>query len=239
MKVRPWTAQTVDKLKTLEYLLSLFRKCKCVRPSHFAPFQTNRNWIHSVSVLRFGKCIDVLYAAQRTIHHTNVTLRLTLTLSKIAQALFLYADHIVWLSRTGLVKSIDAKKWNDTANKYWFVSIVMNLCRDVYELSKLIDRTLSGKSRQTLYNWLFHTNANISTLSKRDLSRASLQVYSYLYENRDIFIDTTKNMCDVFIPLTALGYTKLKPRTVGILGVISSVAAIYVLLQPAAKLQPS
>lgn len=193
----------------------------------------------SLPVLRFGKCIDVIYAAQRTIHHSNVTLRLTLTLSKIAQALFLYADHIIWLSRTGLVKSIDAKKWNDTANKYWFVSIVMNLCRDLYELSQLIDRTLNGRTKQTFYSWLFHTNANISTLTKRDLSKASLQVYSYMYENRDIFIDTTKNLCDVFIPLTALGYTKLKPRTVGILGVISSIAAIYVILQPSAKLQPS
>lgn len=194
------------------------------------------------TVLRFGKCIDVLYAAQRTIHHTNVTLRLTLTLSKIAQALFLYADHIIWLSRTGLVKSIDAKKWNDTANKYWFVSIVMNLCRDFYELSRLIDRTLNsgnGRNKQTMYRWLFDTNANISSLSKNDLSKASLHAYSYVYEHRAIFIDTMKNMCDVFIPLTALGYTKLKPRTVGLLGVISSIAAIMVLIQPAAKLQPS
>lgn len=192
--------------------------------------------------MRFGKCIDVLYAAQRTIHHTNVTLRLTLTLSKIAQALFLYADHIIWLSRTGLVKSIDAKKWNDTANKYWFVSIVMNLCRDFYELSRLIDRTLNsgnGRNNQTLYRWLFDTNANISSLSKNDFGKASLHAYSYVYENRAIFIDTMKNMCDVFIPLTALGYTKLKPRTVGLLGVISSIAAIMVLIQPAAKLQPS
>lgn len=181
-----------------------------------------------------------MYAAQRTIHHTNVTLRLTLTLSKIAQALFLYADHIIWLSRTGLSKSIDAKKWNDTANKYWFVSIMMNLCRDFYEISKLIDRTLNaGRTKQTINRWLFETNANISTTSKRDMMNAGLQVYSYVYENRAIFIDTTKNLCDVFIPLTALGYTKLKPRTIGFLGVISSIAALIVLLQPAAKLQPS
>lgn len=196
----------------------------------------------SISVLRFGKCIDMLYAAQRTIHHTNVTLRLTLTLSKIASALFLYADHIVWLSRTGLGKSIDAKKWNDKANKYWFVSIVMNLCRDIYELSRLIDRTLNasnGRSKQTINRWLFDTNANISTLSKQDFKTASHQAYQYIYENRAIFIDTVKNACDVFIPLTALGYTNLKPRTVGMLGVISSIAAIMVLIQPAAKLQPS
>lgn len=198
--------------------------------------------LFNILVLRFGKCIDLLYAAQRTIHNVNVTHRLTLTLSKIAQALYLYADHIIWLSRSGLSKSIDAKKWNDTANKYWFVSIMMNLCRDFYELSCLIDRTLNngnGRNTQTIYRWLFDTNTNISTLSKQDLTKASLQAYSYVYENRAIFIDTTKNLCDIFIPLTALGYTKLKPRTIGLLGVISSITAIMVLLQPSAKLQPS
>lgn len=112
-------------------------------------------------------------------------------------------------------------------------------CRDFYELSKLLNRTLKGSNKQTLYRWLFDTNSNITTLSKRDLSKATHQLYEYLYEHRDVFIDTTKNVCDVFIPLTALGYTKLKPRTVGILGVISSLAAIYVLIQPHAKLQPS
>lgn len=245
MQARPWNSELIDKLKTLEYLLSSFRKCKNHRMPLFRLFTTENSPFflsRYISVLRFGKCIDVLYAAQKTIHHTNVTLRLTLTLSKIAQALFLYADHIIWLSRSGLAKSIDAKKWNDTANKYWFVSIVMNLCRDFYELSRLIDRTLNtgnGRTKQTLYRWMFDTNANISTLSKQDLRRASLHFYAYVYENRAIFIDTMKNLCDVFIPLTALGYTKLKPRTVGLLGVISSIAAIIVLLQPAAKLQPS
>ncbi|KAG4077060.1 hypothetical protein HA402_016047 [Bradysia odoriphaga] len=72
--------ELIDKIKTLEYILSSFRK-----------------------LLRFGKCADVLYASLKTIHNPDVTLRLTLTLSKISQAIFLFADHIIWLSahRTG------------------------------------------------------------------------------------------------------------------------------------------
>lgn len=192
-------------------------------------------------VLRFGRCVDLMYAAHRSVHHANVFLRFTITMSKIAQALYLYCDHIIWLSRTGLTKSIDANKWNRTANKFWFVSIVMNLCRDFYELSKLMERTFhgNGSTKRTINRWLFDTNANISLLSKNDLTNASLQAYSYMYENRAIFLDATKNLCDVFIPLTGLGYTRLKPRTVGLLGVISSIAALIVLIQPAAKLQPS
>lgn len=194
------------------------------------------------AVLRFGKCIDLLYAAQKSIHHTNIPLRVTITLSKVAQALYLYADHIIWLSRSGLTKATDAKKWNDEANKYWFIAITMNLCRDLYEISRLIDRTLKSDrnaAKQTLHRWLFDTDRNIATLSKQDLARTSMHVYGFLYEHRDIFVDTTKNLCDVFIPLTALGYTSLKPRTVGLLGMISSVAALYCLIQPTAKLLPA
>lgn len=189
-------------------------------------------------VLRFGKCIDLLYAAQKSIHHTNVTLRITITLSKLAQALYLYADHIIWLSRSGLTKATDAKTWNDEANKYWFISIVMNLCRDFFEIYRVVDRTMKNDkhfTKQTIDRWLFDTNRNIA----QDLSHASIRACGFLYEHRDIFIDTTKNMCDAFIPLTALGYTSLKPRTVGILGIISSFAALYVLIHPSAKLLPA
>lgn len=187
-----------------------------------------------IAVLRFGKCIDILHAARRSIHHSNLTLRYTLTLSKIAHAVYLYADHILWLSRSGVVKAINASKWNETANKYWLASIVINLCRDFYELSKLIDQSTGGRRGR-----LTKRVEAISLRSKQDLQRASLLVYSYVHTHRDVFIDTTKNLCDLFIPLTALGYTKLKPRTVGLLGVISSIAAILVLLEPAAKLVPS
>lgn len=236
MKLRPWNAELIEKLKTLEYLLSSFRKRKTSQ-THFLTNSIFKIFSFFILVLRFGKCIDTLHSAQRTVHHTNVILRLTLTLGKIAQALFLYADHLVWLSRTGLTKSIDANKWNKTANKYWFISIVMNLCRDFYELTNLIDRN-SDTIGATINRWLFNTNINNVSITKQHLTRTSLQAYSYLYENQALFIDITKNLCDLFIPLTALGYTKLNPRTVGCLGVLSSMAAIFVLIRPRSKLQP-
>lgn len=183
-------------------------------------------------MLRFGKCIDTLHAAQRSVHHQHVILRLTITLGKLAQALYFYSDHIVWLSRSGLTKSIDAAKWNATANKYWFVSIMMNLCRDCYELGHLLDRN-SDIIGQTINRWLFDTN--IHDITKQSLTHTSVQAYSYMHEHQALFIDITKNACDLFIPLTALGYTKLEPRVVGCLGIVSSLAAIYVLIQPRAK----
>ncbi|CAH2042551.1 unnamed protein product, partial [Iphiclides podalirius] len=68
---------SVDRIKSLENTLSTFRK-----------------------VLRLGRCVDIFYTALNSIHIEDPFLRFTLTTSKLAHALYLYADHIVWLSKS-------------------------------------------------------------------------------------------------------------------------------------------
>lgn len=200
-----------DQFKTLEYILSSFRK-----------------------LLRFGKCLDVFYASFKSIHYPDIAIRITLTLSKLSNALFLLSDHIIWLSRSGLFKNINPKKWAQISNKYWLLAIVMNLSRDVYEILRLIDlRKTAGKSGIT------RNYCPLSIRSTRDLSQFALHSYTLLYGHKNVVVDTVKNVCDVFIPLTALGYLKLSPRTIGILGVLSSTAGLIALVQPSAQLLPA
>lgn len=200
-----------DQFKTLEYILSSFRK-----------------------LLRFGKCLDLLYASLRTIHYPDAAIRVTLTLSKLSQSLFLMADHLMWLSRTGLFKSINVQKWSKTANKYWLLSITMNLCRDVYEILRLVDlHRAANKSGMS------DSRISVCVRSPRDLQRLALESYGVLYGHRDVVVDTVKNMCDFFIPFSALGYANLSPRTIGILGAISSMAGLITIAQPTTQLVPS
>ncbi|XP_037950110.1 peroxisomal membrane protein 11B [Teleopsis dalmanni] len=201
-----------DNFKTLEYILSTFRK-----------------------LLRFGKCLDVFYASLRTIHYPDLAIRVTLTLGKLSQALFLLADHFMWLARTGLFKSINTKKWSKFANKYWLLSIIMNLCRDVYEIYRLLDL-----HKASVKSGISRCNAVPMRLnSPRELSRIALHSYAMILGHKDVFVDTVKNVCDFFIPLTALGYTNMSPRTIGLLGAISSLAGLYALIEPKAKLTPA
>ncbi|KAH8407640.1 hypothetical protein KR222_008934 [Zaprionus bogoriensis] len=200
----------VDNFKTVEYILSTFRK-----------------------LLRFGKGLDVFYASLRTIHYPDLTIRVTLTMSKISQAIFLLADHLLWLARTGLT-TIDAKKWSQVANKYWLFSIVMNLCRDFYEIMRVTDLH-KASCRSGITRCRIATSIN----SPADVKRLALQSYALVLGHKDIFVDTVKNVCDVFIPLTALGYTNLTPKTIGMLGAISSVAGLWALLESTAKLTPA
>jgi len=64
-----------------------------------------------------GKSVEVLYGTFKTIHLDDLTLRLTISLSRIASALFLVTDHILWIGRAGLA-SVNTNKWAEISNKY-------------------------------------------------------------------------------------------------------------------------
>lgn len=169
--------------------------------------------------------MESLYSVLPVVDHPDLTIRFTLSLSKISSSLFLLCDHVLWLNRSGMCE-IQSEKWVRLASKYWLYSITMNLIRDFYEISKIISDE----------NHLICPRDGCKTLNDLFLSagRALVRVQSH----KDVMIDTVKNCCDFFIPMTALGYTKLSPSVVGALGVVSSLAGLIVILNPKCKLSP-
>lgn len=176
-----------------------------------------------------GRCLDICYMALNTMHIEDPVLRITLTTSKLAHALFLYADHIVWLTKSGFLKT-DSDGWNRTANKFWLLSIFANLARDFYEIYHILEAnrtTFLRPSELVNRSVRFELNENIKHL------------LTLVYCHKDVFLDTLKNSCDLFIPLTALGFTKLSPSAVGMLGALSSLAALVTIVKPITKLVPA
>jgi hypothetical protein len=55
-------------------------------------------------------------------------------------------------------------------------------------------------------------------------------------QERALLVDTAKNACDIFIPLTALNYTRLSSGAVGLLGAASSLAGLLTITHPQLKL---
>lgn len=95
----------------------------------------------------------------------------------------------------------------------------MNLVRDFYEIS-----LLKQKASKEMKN----VNIIRSFIgSAKDVQRTR------------VFVDTLRNGCDFFIPLSALGYINLSPGTVGLLGSFSSLLGLWVLVNPKLKLSPS
>jgi len=200
----------IHKLKSLEYLLSSFRK-----------------------LLRFGKSVEVLHGTFKTIHYSDAWLAFTLTVNRICSSLFLLFDHIIWIARTGLVKDIDTPKWTQRSNKFWVVSLVMSLVRDLYEINRVIGSFTSYKNLTSCI-----VSSIVSIRSPKDVSMCLTSLFDFLITYKHLTIDTIKNAADIFIPLNGLGYVKLSPRTIGILGTISSIAALIVIFNPQCKLTP-
>ncbi|XP_017891446.1 peroxisomal membrane protein 11B [Ceratina calcarata] len=190
------TQHSAEVLRSLEYTFSSFRK-----------------------LLRLGRCLDSLYSALKVMKYPDVVIKITLAISKIAHALFLLADHIIWIGRVGLYR-VNIEKWSKVANKYWLMSVIMNLIRDIYEITKILE----------------HHNKT------QKLFPRILKQYELLYnlrDHKDIVLDTIRNGCDLFIPLTALGYTNFAPGTIGIFGMVSSILGLYTLIHPLYKLTPA
>ncbi|KAG7206538.1 hypothetical protein KM043_003881 [Ampulex compressa] len=196
------TRHSAEVLRSLEYTFGSFRK-----------------------LLRLGRFLDSFYSALKTTKHPDIIVRITLTIAKISNALFLLADHIIWIGRVGILR-VNVEKWNKVANRYWLMNIVMNLTRDIYEMVKFIQ--YHGKG-------IFQRGANFP--EKCNLFQP-YGVLAHLKYRKDVTIDTLKNTCDLFIPLTALGFTNFAPGTIGILGIISSVIGLYTLICPLYKLSP-
>ncbi|XP_050523430.1 peroxisomal membrane protein 11B isoform X2 [Daktulosphaira vitifoliae] len=191
---------SINKFKQLEQSLAAFRK-----------------------LLRFGRFIDTLYAALKTVNHSDKSIRFCVTFSKVAHSLYLLCDHYLWLGKQNFIQ-VNTIKWTQTSNKYWLLSIVLNLVRDVIELNKLLNSMLKKKILNTL---------NRKVTPKDVFSSGAVQFVS---DHKDLLIDTVKNGCDILLPLTNLGLIRLSPGTIGVAGMLSSVLSLYTICDQRAKL---
>jgi peroxin-11B len=142
-------------------------------------------------------------------------------------------DHIVWLARSGLFKNVDIPKWTHRSNRYWLFSLIMSIVRDVYEINRVISSFTSYKGLTSCL-----TSSLVSIRSTKDITRCAASLTDFVVTYKHITLDTIKNVCDLFIPLNGLGYVKLSPKVIGILGMISSLMGLIVILNPSCKLLP-
>lgn len=177
-------------------------------------------------VYRFGRCTDTMYTALSSIHLNDPTLRHTITLSRISMALYLLTDHIIWLGRVGLA-NIDHAKWSKLYYRLWLYFVTMNLGRDAYEITRILSQ-FKG-SDEVPFGKIERSSSVIAMFQR---------FCGLLKTHKDVAVDTVKNGCDVCIPLAQLGYLSISPRTVGILGAISSIVGMLPLLDSSYKLAP-
>lgn len=172
-------------------------------------------------MFRIGKGLDHLKKASRTIHLADPVLRLAITLAQINRSFYLLFDHMIWAGRVGLVK-VDLEYWKRLSSKFWFVSLILGLARDAYEL--LLAYRLEKRRQQE------------TSHSREELS-SHVTILTVLQHNPSVVLDAVKNGADFFIPPYNIGLINLPSGIIGLLGTISSVVGLYTIWNEKAKLK--
>lgn len=173
---------------------------------------------------------------QATLSLQDPLLRFILSTSRISASLLVLVDNLTLIASLGFVK-IDLQQWYNRSSRLWLYCIVMGLVRDWHELQRLLDVQKSESN--------CHLNARSSRISDEQeeeeerRQRIVRSISSLLPREKALSIDTLRNFCDLWIPLSSLGYVKLSPRTISLLGTVSSICGIIQAVDASTRLSPS
>lgn len=142
----------------------------------------------------------------------------------------MFVDNLTLIASLGFVK-IDLEQWYNRSSRLWLYCIVMGLARDWHELQRLLDAQKSESN--------CHLNARSKGIGDEERQRIVRNISSLLAREKALSIDTLRNFCDLWIPLSSLGYVKLSPRTISLLGTVSSICGIIQSVDASSRLSPS
>ena len=165
----------------------------------------------------------MVQSAMKSMTVSDILLRTCLVCAKLTQACYLLVDHYVWMGKTGLI-TVDSKVWGPRAARFWLITIIFNLIRDLYDIATVIDNEQRRQRRQK--------GSNSPTGS-------SSTVLIALLNNKPLMVDVTKNVTDLFLPLAILNLVQVSGGFEGLMGMISSIMGILPVWNTQYKLSPS
>lgn len=189
-------------------------------------------------LLRLGNTVNSVHAVKSTLHISDPVLRLCLTLANLNRALYFICDNLLWARNIGLIQDIDKERWSLNATRFYFLSLIMNLTRDVYAITQLMVQRSRDRHYQHKVNQHLNESPDVACVIVPQLDAFLFLLIESLKSHPSVALDTLKNICDLFIPLDSLGIFKTNAGVVGFCGLISSVLGILSVLRPNLKIKP-
>lgn len=189
-------------------------------------------------LFRLGNTVNSIEATKQTLKVSDPVLRLCLTVANLNRGLYFICDNVLWVKNVGLIHDINKDRWSLHASRFYFLSLVMNLTRDVYVISQIMVKRARDKQFQQKIDQHLNESPEVATVVIPQLDAFLFLLFESLKSHPAVALDTIKNICDLFIPLDRLGIHQLNAGVVGFCGLISSVLGIVSLLQPSLKLKP-
>ena len=179
----------------------------------------------------------MIQGALKSMHLDDYLYRATITISKLNQAGYLLVDHLIWLGKVGLVET-DTKKWARVSARFWLLTIIFNLVRNLYDVISVYQMEAMRLARQRKAN-MSNNAAGVNSESSRHRPAEQSLVTKMVYGHKPVMIDTAKNLCDLLLPLSSLKYINISPGLQGLAGITSSILGMATVWNASLKLTPS
>ncbi len=190
------------------------------------------------SVFRLGNTVNSIHAAKSTLHISDPVLRFCLTFANLNRALYFICDNILWARSIGLIRDIDKERWSLNSTRFYFLSLVMNLTRDVYVIIQLMVQKSQDRHFQQKVDQHLNESPDVACVIVPQLDAFLFLLLESLRNEPSVALDTVKNVCDLFIPLDKLGIYQTNAGVVGFCGLVSSLLGILSVLRPSLKIKP-
>lgn len=191
-----------------------------------------------LSVLRLGNTVSSIEAAKRSVRLSDRALRLCLTAANFGRACYFICDNVLWARSVGLIREIDKERWSLNSSRFYFLSLVMSLARDVYVVAQMMaQRVRDERFRQKMDQHL-RENPEVADVVVPQLDAFLFLLLDSLRSHPEVAADALKNACDLFIPLDRLGIYRTNAGVVGFCGLVSSLIGILTLAQPKFRIKP-
>ncbi|CAN9499283.1 unnamed protein product [Ophioblennius macclurei] len=197
-----------------------------------------RNMSAGRKLFRLGNTANSIEAAKRTMQLSDRVLCLCLTAANLNRALYFICDNALWAANVGLVRNLNKERWSLNAHRFYFLSLIMNLTRDVYSVLQLMIRNSRDKEFRDKMNQHLNEGPEVAYAVIPQLDASVYLLMHSLKSHPAVALDTLKNICDLFIPLDRLGIYQSNAGVVGFCGLMSSLIGIITLAQPALRIKP-
>ena len=159
--------------------------------------------------MRVGKFVEHFRAAAVANDATSLdpTIRLTTVGRQLGYAFYMLLDSLNILDATGIRKSPPSPRLLSSANKAWFSGLSFSIIQSLYVLYGLQNRSRV-------------------VASSSDPEKV-VEMKKVEKELNAIKVQLVSDLCDITIPVTALGWVQLDDGIVGLAGTTSSLLGVW------------
>jgi hypothetical protein len=157
--------------------------------------------------MRLGRFIDYIKSVLESFHMRNKRMGTLFGLIAVCQGLYMLFDNLLLLNRFKIIHLSNPQRLQQNLYQVWLLWVSLALTRDYYEIQA---------------SFAVGQHHHYQQKQERSLIRRA----NIFWANKPLVIDTVKNLCDLYIPLSSLNIVRANTGLQGLAGTISSILGL-------------